>query len=157
MVKSWGEKLYHEDLVQEMYLRVDRYCTEDKTLKDGKVNKPYINFVLRSIFIDYCKSKSVVNKQSIDGLDFEQPTYETENANEKIHLKLLLIMDKWTWYDKEMYRLNVLNKIPMREISKNTTITLSSIFKTIKSCKRRIRKELYEDYEDYINQDYERI
>ena len=45
----------------------------------------------------------------------------------------------------------------MRELSNETKISLSSIFHTIKTCKERIVSEVGEDYEDYINEDYEKI
>ena len=45
----------------------------------------------------------------------------------------------------------------MRTITKETGISTSSIFNTLKNCKDIIREEIGEDYEDYLNEDYELI
>jgi predicted DNA-binding protein YlxM (UPF0122 family) len=47
--------------------------------------------------------------------------------------------------------------ITMRELADKTKISLSSIYNTIKNCKERIQENCSEHYEDYINEDYERI
>ena len=45
----------------------------------------------------------------------------------------------------------------MRELSKDTLISLTSIFTTIRNCKNRIKQNVGEDYTDYLNKDYELI
>jgi DNA-directed RNA polymerase specialized sigma24 family protein len=62
VVEGFGEKFYAEDIVQEMYLRLHKYTTWDKIVKDGEVNKGFVWFVLRNIYVDYCKQKSKINK-----------------------------------------------------------------------------------------------
>ena len=43
----------------------------------------------------------------------------------------------------------------MRELEAETKISLTSIFHTIKHCKQQLREAVGEDYQDYINGDYE--
>ena len=45
----------------------------------------------------------------------------------------------------------------MRTLSKETGISTSSIFTTLKKCKDAIREEVAEDYQDYLNEEYELI
>ena len=45
----------------------------------------------------------------------------------------------------------------MRQLSALTKISVTSIFHTIKHCKQRLMDNVGEDYEDYLNGDYERI
>ena len=44
-----------------------------------------------------------------------------------------------------------------REAAEETKIGYVSIFRTIKYCKERLRENCAEDYEDYINNDFEKI
>ncbi len=66
-------------------------------------------------------------------------------------------MDSWHWYDKGLFKLYRENEWSFREASKETKIGTKSIFNTIKYCKERLRENCAEDYEDYINEDYEKI
>ena len=50
IVKSFGEKHYYEDIVQEMYLVIYKYSSEDKIIKNGAVSRGYIFFTL-GVFI----------------------------------------------------------------------------------------------------------
>jgi predicted DNA-binding protein YlxM (UPF0122 family) len=74
---------------------------------------------------------------------------------------LLTILDdevsNWHWYDQKLFKLYKDSDLSMREISKETNISVTSIFNTIKNCKTRINESVGETYEDYINEDYELI
>jgi len=45
----------------------------------------------------------------------------------------------------------------MRDIAKETTISLISIFHSIKTYKTILKEKFQKDYEDYINNDYSNI
>jgi predicted DNA-binding protein YlxM (UPF0122 family) len=45
----------------------------------------------------------------------------------------------------------------MREIAEETDISLTSIFNTLKNCKERLKEAIGEDFEDYLNEDFELI
>jgi hypothetical protein len=45
----------------------------------------------------------------------------------------------------------------MRDISKGANISLSSIFNSLKNCKTRLKENVGEHYEDYLNEDYHLI
>jgi hypothetical protein len=40
---------------------------------------------------------------------------------------------------------------------RETNISVTSIFNTVKTCKKRIKNNVGEDYEDFKNKDYELI
>ena len=66
-------------------------------------------------------------------------------------------MNDWHWYDKGMFLLVINGPDSMRKISRDTTISLSSISNTMKKCKERLRNEIGEDIQDYFNNDFKHI
>ena len=48
-------------------------------------------------------------------------------------------------------------KKSMRQLAKEIDISLTTVFWTIKRCKQRLLESIGEDYEDYLNNDYELI
>jgi hypothetical protein len=45
----------------------------------------------------------------------------------------------------------------MRDIAKDSGISLTSIFNTLKNCKERLKEGVGEDYEDFSNNDFDLI
>jgi DNA-directed RNA polymerase specialized sigma24 family protein len=158
VVEGFGERFYAEDIVQEMYLRLYKYTTWDKIVKDGEVNKGFIWFVLRNIYVDFCKQKS-----RIDKVDLNEAIYVNEEAAERtefvakneLYLKIEAEIENWHWYDTMLFKLYRDSGKSMRELEAETKISLTSIFHTIKHCKQRLKEAVGEDYEDYNNGDYE--
>ena len=159
VVKGFGEDKYAEDIVQEMYLRIYKYTNPEKIIKDGEVNQGFIWFVLRNIYVDYCKQKGKIEKVVMnDAIDIkDEPTIEADKAKNNIELKIYLEIDSWHWYDTMLFKLYKENNHSMRQLSALTKISVTSIFHTIKHCKQRLIDNVGEDYEDYLNGDYERI
>jgi predicted DNA-binding protein YlxM (UPF0122 family) len=58
-------------------------------------------------------------------------------------------IDTWYWYDQKMLRIYLESNMSMRDISRETTISLRSIFNTIKNGKERIRDKFKADYDSY--------
>ena len=52
-VTNMGAGSYAEDIVQEMYIRLNKYSTAEKCITNGKVNKHYIWRILYSLSKDY--------------------------------------------------------------------------------------------------------
>ena len=71
--------------------------------------------------------------------------------------KLEEVTKDWHWYDKKLFQLYLYSGKSFRTLSKETKISVNSIFHTIKDCREKVRKELWEDYLDFINEDYERL
>ncbi len=159
IVRSWGEFDYAEDIVQEMYLRINRYTTEEKIVTDGEVNKAYVWFVIRNIYNDLKKSGNKIEVSRLsDKFDIEdEEVSEEKHGYERFSNKLESEINKWEWYDAMLFRVYMKQDLSMRDIAEKSHISLSSIFNTIKNCKERIKENCSEDYEDFINEDYERI
>lgn len=158
IVNSFGEYDYAEDIVQEMYIAIHKYTTPDKIIKNGEVSKGYIFFTLRSLYYQFYNAKNKVNKISLDNVQLE---YSNDIEQEEAFAKVCNLMDDyiedWHWYDQKLFKLYRDTDMSIRKIAKETGISWVSIFNTLKKCKKDIRDKFKEDYDDYLNGDYERI
>ena len=66
-------------------------------------------------------------------------------------------VETWHWYDQMLFNLYRESGKSIRKLSEETRISTSSIFQTLKYCKNEIRINVGEDYEDYVNEDYEHL
>lgn len=162
IVRSFGEYNYAEDIVQEMYIVLSKYANEKKVIKDGLVSRGYIYFTLRSCYLMYLKSKNKIQKISID----DEQTYiqipndsqmDEQVAFHKLCTMIDDITEEWHWYDKKLFKLYRDTHLSIRKIAEETNISWVSIFNTLKNAKDEIKNKLKEDFEDYKNEDYERI
>tara|TARA_R100000781_G_scaffold114188_1_gene84380 strand:- start:1366 stop:1935 length:570 start_codon:yes stop_codon:yes gene_type:complete len=173
IVKKMGGKDYSEDIVQEAYLKINKYVNPNKIIKDGKVSKGYMFFVLRSIFLDYVIKKNKIKKINIDDFykddgfkEIKQEHLHKFTANdeleeEKAFGKLIEKMDKelesWDWYNKRIFEIYRDTPLSIRGMAKETGISFVNIFHTLKKGKQIMRDKFSEDYEDYINKDFNQI
>lgn len=160
MVRSFGEKIYCEDLVQETYIRIHQANAQNRAVINGKANKSFMYISLRNNYINLSKQRAKVRKQPIEEFKMqskENAPNEMFIANDILEKKIEAVMDQWHWYDKGMFLLVINGPDSMRKISRDTTISLSSISNTIKKCKERLRNEIGEDIQDYFNNDFKHI
>jgi len=148
------------DVVQESYLKLHKYASEEKLFfKDGGVNKSYMYLTIRSICFEILGVKKIILKEDVVELKREIDT----DVDEKV-LAFNRLCDKidkevmtWRWYDSRLFMLYKDSPMSLRKIAKETGISWVSIHYTIKNCKAIIHEKFKEDYEDYINGDYELI
>lgn len=160
IVNSFGEHFFAEDIVQETYIMLMKWSNEDKLFNDGKINKTYIWLSLRNTFLMHVTKASKLNKVSLENIATLQQGENEEHKHESYSKMLDLIdceIQNWHWYDQKLFNLYKDTNLSMREIGKETTISVTSIFHTLKDCKTRIKEAVGETYEDYINEDYELI
>ena len=162
IVNGFGEYNYAEDIVQESYIALTKYADPNKIIKDGKVSRGYMFFTLRSLYYQYYNKKKKVQKISIDNDEVFLQIPHTDNMEEqeafhKICLLVDDVADKWTWYDKKMWKLYSQTDMSIRKLAAETTISWVSIFNTLKHAKNELNEKFREDYEDYKNKDYDRI
>lgn len=158
-IKKFGEDFYAEDLVQEMYIRLITKDKEKAVIVNGQVNKYYIYLTLRSLFVDFYRQKSKVIKVDLKEVITLQQIDELEEqiAFGQLMKKVNSEINNWHWYDKMLFELYKDTGKSMRDIESDTGISLRSIFCTLKHCKESLKKNVHEDYLDYVNKDYELI
>jgi DNA-directed RNA polymerase specialized sigma24 family protein len=167
LVKQYGEQEYSEDIVQEMYLRIHKLGDSDKLLTDGKANKAYIRILLRNMTYTYHQTIKRIDKVRIgEGFTILNEENEDTIAYGKFLQRLDREMTAWTDFDRNLFKIYIGTYgsqkfdtygegIAMRKLSKDTGIALMTIFLTVKRCKQKIKENLNEDWQDYINNDWE--
>jgi len=158
IVRSFGEDFLAEDIVQETYIKIYRLNHIDKIVPD-EVNKSMMWLTLRSVFIDHIRTLRM-EKVGLDvckELSSSEIDLEKHESFEKLLEKINNEVESWHWYDTMLYKHYRESNKSMREIAKETGISVTSIFLTLKDCKERLKEAVGEDYEDYLNTDYELI
>lgn len=153
MVRSFGcpDDLV-EDFVQEMYLRMYKYVqTPDKIMYGDEINTFYVYVTLRNMYADYAKSKTkfrVINNgfpPEHAEMDYEPEEYEL--LLQDLTTEIWDEVDSWHWYDAKLFKIYMTTEMSMRDLSKETTISLRSIFNTLKNGKQRIKDTCQDTYE----------
>lgn len=159
------------DIVQDMYLRLNRYIDNpEKIIKDGEVNSYFIYITLRNLFYDTKKGqKAEISKDysDVENISFlsalaEIPEEREENDSmEEAYLTIFKAIDKevstWHWYDQKLFRLYYYTNQSLRDIASDTKISLTSIYNSCKNYRKIIEEKFGEDIEDFFNQDYDKI
>ena len=155
-----------DDIIQDMYLKVHNASKNGSNImySETEPNKYYIYITLRNLYFDWLKSKSKHRVVSIDDdeviLSLESDTLDSDkfNAMERLLEKIDEKVDSWEHdYDKNLFYVYYLGNVSMRDLSKHTGISLTSIFNSCKRYKRHLKLHLGEDYEDFLNGDYNKI
>lgn len=157
VIQTFGEYDYAEDIVQESYIALWKYADADKLLDStGEVRKGYMYFTLRSLFYQYYNKKKKVNKVSFDGCWelFDDSNLEEHKAYNDICMLIDEEIKNWDWYDRKLFKLYRDTDLSMRDIAKETNISLISIFNSIKNYKIILKEKFENDYQEYINNDY---
>ena len=153
-VKSYGIIFDSEDVVQDMYLKVYNYGNlENLKNQDDKKLNGYVYRVLLTLIATHF-NRETTEKQKVC-LPSEIKESEEMLAYEKFEKKIDDVLNTLHWYDKMLFNIYRYKRVSMRKLSKDTGISLTSIFMTIKKVKSKLKEELSDDYKDYINGDYE--
>ena len=160
IVKSFGEKNEHEDIVQEMYLKLNKYTKLENIKQNGKLNKSYVWLTLRNLYYNKQNQSNKVyyididDCRSISAEDYNKLHFKSQS---KISERIQQEIDSWHYADKILFEIYLKEKKSMRQLAKEIDISLTTVFWTIKRCKQRLFESVGEDYEDYLNNDYELI
>ena len=156
-IQKMGEFDYAEDIVQESYIALIKYADATKLIDvNGDVRKGYMLFTLRSLYYQFYNKKKKINKVSFDGCWelFDDSNIEEQEAYHNICLLIDEEIENWGWYDKKLFKIYRDTDLSMRDISKETTISLISIFHSIKNYKEILRNNFQKQYDEYKTNDY---
>lgn len=161
-----------EDFIHETYLRLNKYVNNPEKImyNETEVNKFYVYITIKNLWSDYNKAKSKHTVYKIDDYNgeyvfdtpewavYEEVNYEKEEAQEYILNKISQEVNSWDyWYDKKLFNLYYNTDMSMRKLASETNISVTSIFNSCKNYKEIIKGKFGEDFEDYLNGDFDLI
>jgi RNA polymerase sigma factor (sigma-70 family) len=163
-IKEYTDGSYSiaSDIVQMVFVRLLEMEAEGRTnFYDGdSLNFFYVYRSCINTALKYQRAKRKVNKVSLEDIEFdflEAEVYpEERQAMERLLEQMEQEMDDLHWYDSKMLRIHM-EGTSMNKIHRETSIGLTSIKNTIKNGKAKIYDNLWEDWQDYSNGDYEQI
>jgi len=153
---------YAEDVVQEVYLRLYHYRENiyDKLiLPDDEVNTFYMFVSIRNMVRTMMKNEGVY-------INYEEFYYEEADGSadmqmEEAFSKLIVRMrneaNSWGRYHSKLFNVYYMTDFSMRDIADGTGISLTHIYNNLKTYKKIIIDKYKEDYEDFKNQDYDKL
>ena len=161
MAYKFGAGDFAEDVVQEMYIRLNRYIDNpERIMYKGEPNKLFVWVTLRNMVRNLQNKKDyLVYSGDMVEYDQEEEQYDMVQAEgfERLIDKVWEIMEDQHWYDQKMFEIYHTTDMSMRDIEKETGISLFSIFDTLRKSKEYVREQIKEDYEDLQNNEAERI
>lgn len=160
IIHKFGEYDYAEDIVQESYIALIKYADASKLIdSNGKVRKGYMFFTLKSLFFQFYNKKMKITKVPIDGCWelFDDSNIEEHKAYNDICMLIDDEIKSWNHYDMLLFKLYRDNDLSMRDIATGTTISLISIFHSIKNYKIILKQKFQKEYDDYSNNDYNQL
>lgn len=147
------------DVVQELYIAIDKWADERIITDKGTINRSYVFLTIRTLCFKETRSFARVysDKKSENMFCDNDSEREKEEAWEKLRKKIDCYIESMHWYDKTLLKLYRDTPFSLRGLAKETGISWMSIHQTIKKCKDLIREEFIEDYQDFLNGDYHLI
>lgn len=130
-----------EDLVMEMYIKIDRLASSgtDLMYKDD-INYFYVFKVLSTMFLDLKRKEAkttIVDLDSVSEISIEQ---DLTNYEEK-YQDVLDAFDQLYWYDKKVYEI-IDDGLSISELSRKTKISYYSLYNTFNKVKKFLKSQL---------------
>jgi hypothetical protein len=163
IVESMGcNPSYSEDIVQEAYIRMDKYISKGTDISYNKddVNTWYFYLTLRSVYIGSKEKKSVSNFTEEFNIDLmydeiEDKYKELYNSTgdcdfDNLIENIFKEVNSWEFYHKNMFIAYFTTDASLRKISSTTNIGTNSIYNSTKKYKEIIINKFQEDYNKYI-------
>lgn len=148
IMKSFGADYYAEDLVQEMYITLNRTSQRDKCFRDGEVYVGFIYTCLKNTYINYLVKKQRVTKVDVDeydvtrdDIDVSTETVEQKKEFEELSNQIRELLNNEHWYLEKVYDIYTSPEDPSyRDMARETNISFMTIYGDMKKIKHLIIK-----------------
>jgi hypothetical protein len=131
-----------EDIVQEMYIKIDKKIKNGLDINFGKndYNYYYIFKTLKTLFLDLKRKEAKVKTIDIDTAtkylsDIDNRNYDVVYQNVQNQL------NKMYWYDKKVYEI-IESGESIAKLSRKSGIPYYSLYNTYKKVKQKLKKLL---------------
>ena len=148
-----------EDIVQDAYLKVAAMKDPNKFLYgDDQINYWYFIQVLNSIYIDKTRKVGLETIPYEDlSIQYLEVDMEMEEAFERLYNKAIAEINEFGRYGSILSQMYFKTRYSLRDLSSMAEVSLTSIYNSIRSYRQDLRDALGEDWEDFKNQDYDKI
>ena len=161
IVKSFGEAEYAEDLVQEMYICLHKYTDVNQIFKDGELTKrghSYIYRILLNLFRQLHRKRKQLPKVNLDEVDLMTDEDDEERAVlDIICQKVEQEVAEWNLEEGSIFLDKFINGTSYRKLGKKLDKHFTTVYFEFRETLEKIKEAVGEDYEDYLNGDYNYI
>ena len=146
MASNLGAGHYAEDIVQEMYIKLSQIKNPERLIDKKNPNQIvgfYVYTIIRSLIVDLQriqKRTQMVSIESIRALKASDVDIEFEAEFTKKLEAVEQAKDQMNWYDLKLFELYHNEGLSIRKLSKETRISASSIFNTLRNAKSEIHE-----------------
>ena len=159
MVRSFGKHYaismdVSRMIVSEMYIKLNKYVKTPERImfNDTDINTMFVYITLKNLYINYSNKETTRRKNTYNNLDelnhLVDDEYDTELAYKYMEFdkKILDEINGWHHYDSKLFKIVYYDRVPMRKLSRDTKISMSSIYNTIKICRGKLKDKFGEEY-----------
>ena len=166
-----------EDIIQDMYVFLHEKGIElDKIRYKLEINRYFMFVTIRNLCFNFIKKKYPTQ-------ELHDNISHNEDESDDVLGELLTKIDEetkgWHSYDRNLLEFYMYSGLSYRDISYGTNkqprlisnnkelkqesikrgskISVTSIFNTLKICKQKLKDKFSEDFEDYFNNDFDKI
>ena len=146
MATNLGAGHYAEDIVQEMYIKLSQIKNPERLIDKKNPNQIvgfYVYTIIRSLIVDLQRIQrrtQMVSIESIRALKASDVDMEFEAEFTKKLDAIEQAKDQMNWYDLKLFELYHNEGLSIRKLSKETRISASSIFNTLRNAKSEIHE-----------------
>ena len=139
IVRKFGELTYAEDIVQEAYIKI---------LEINKdINEAYFYYTIRSLTMNL-HSKKIIKVEFTTEIEYLISEYESEDLIIESTKPYFDYIATWDYYDQMLFSVYLKKGISMRKMSRESGISFTSIYNSIKNCKNKLRQWAKENHKD---------
>ena len=149
IAKVYGAADYAEDCVQQAYIKLHQYGSEDKVLTKGEVNKGYVFFAIKCEVMNYHKANPCfVSEDACNMNEIEDAEQNNEEHIERLWLSIdYYISTHYPLYKKVLYRMWRKN-YTIREMNELTEVSIPTIINELKKIKSDLNKKFNYEYNE---------
>ncbi len=131
-----------EDIVQEMYIKIDKKIKNGLDINFGKndYNYYYIFKTLKTLFLDLKRKEAKVKTINIDTATKYLSDIDNRNYD-VVYQEVQNQLNKMYWYDKKVYEI-IESGESIAKLSRKSGIPYYSLYNTYKKVKQKLKKLL---------------
>jgi hypothetical protein len=130
---------YAEDIVQEAYIKILDLNKE--------INEAYFYYTLRSLTMNL-HSKKIIKIEITKEIEYLLIESQEDNAILEITKPYYDYIATWDYYDQMLFSIYLKKGISMRKMSRESGISFTSIYNTIRNCKNKLKQWAKENHKD---------